>query len=184
MAWFAMRRCILLAVSAALLLAGGARADQNDVRLAPLFERLKTTDSDEEATQIVRRIWSLWGQAPDRMTSRLFDAGETALQHGDYQSALNAFNLVTERAPAFAEGFNQRATLYFEMGRYADSVADIQRTLALEPRHFGALSGLAQIYEQIGNRDTALKVLKKALEINPHSRRLKRKISELEGKST
>src|SRR5689334_9506261 len=61
MAWFAMRRCILLAVSAALLLAGSARADQNDGRLDPLFERLKATDSDEEASQIVRRIWGLWG---------------------------------------------------------------------------------------------------------------------------
>ena len=180
-----MRRCILLAVSAALLLAGGAvRADQNDVRLEPLFDRLKATDSDEEASQIVRRIWGLWGQAPDRTTSRLFDAGETALQHGDYNSALNAFNLVIERAPAFAEGFNQRATLYFQMGRYDDSVADIQRTLALEPRHFGALSGLAQIYESIGNKEAAVRVLKKALEINPHSRRLSRKIRELEGRST
>ena len=179
-----MRRCILLAVCAVLLLAGGARADQNDVRLDPLFDRLKATDSDEEATQIVRRIWGLWGQAPDRMTSRLFDAGETALQHGDYESALNAFNLVVERAPAFAEGFNQRATLYFQMGRYDDSVADIQRTLALEPRHFGALSGLAQIYESIGQRDAAVRVLKKALEINPHSRRVKRKITELQGRST
>jgi tetratricopeptide (TPR) repeat protein len=178
-----MRRCILLAVSAALLLAGGARADQNDGRLDPLFERLKTTDSDEEATQIVRRIWGLWGQAPDRTTSRLFDAGETALQHGDYTSALSAFNLVIERAPAFAEGFNPRATLYFQMGRYDDSVADIQRTLALEPRHFGALSGLAQIYESIGNKDAAVRVLKKALEINPHSRRVKRKIDELEGRN-
>src|SRR5579859_6450483 len=137
-----MRRCILLAVSAVLLLAGGARADQNDVRLDPLFDRLKATESDEEATQIVRRIWGLWGQAPDRMTSRLFDAGEAAMQHGDYDSALNAFNLVIERAPAFAEGFNQRATLYFEIGRYDESVADIERTLALEPRDFGALSGL------------------------------------------
>jgi len=180
-----MRRCILLAVSAALLLAGGAvRADQNDVRLDPLFNRLKATDSDEEASQIVRRIWGLWGQAPDRTTSRLFDAGETALQHGDLNSALNAFNLVVERAPAFAEGFNQRATLYFQMGRYDDSVADIQRTLALEPRHFGALSGLAQIYESIGNKDAAVRVLRKALEINPHSRRLQRKIRELEGRST
>ena len=180
-----MRRCILLAVSAALLVAGGAvRADQNDVRLDPLFNRLKATDSDEEASQIVRRIWGLWGQAPDRTTSRLFDAGETALQHGDLNSALNAFNLVVERAPAFAEGFNQRATLYFQMGRYDDSVADIQRTLALEPRHFGALSGLAQIYESIGNKDAAVRVLRKALEINPHSRRLQRKNRELEGRST
>ena len=179
-----MRRCILIAVSAVLLLAGGARADQNDVRLDPLFDRLKATDSDEEAVQIVRRIWGLWGQAPDRTTSRLFDAGESALQHGDYDSALNAFNLVIERAPAFAEGFNQRATLYFQMGRYEDSVADIRRTLALEPRHFGALSGLAQIYEQIGQKDAALRVLRKTLEINPHSRRVKRKIHELEGRST
>src|SRR5437868_11287616 len=118
-----MRRCILLAVCAALLLAGGARADQNDVRLDPLFDRLKATDSDEEAVLIVRRIWGLWGQAPDNTTSRLFTAGESALHHGDYDSALSAFNLVIELAPAFAEGFNQRATLYFLLGRYDDSVA-------------------------------------------------------------
>ena len=193
-----MRRCISLAVCTiallglltgglllgSLLSAPGARADQNDARLDTLFSRLKAADSDDEANAIVRAIWGLWLEAPDRTTSRLLAAGDTAMEQHDYDGALSAFNMVVARAPAFAEGFNQRATLYFQMGRYADSVADIQRTLALEPRHFGALSGLGQIYEAIGNQQAALKVLSKALEINPHSRRLKRKITELEGRGT
>jgi tetratricopeptide (TPR) repeat protein len=182
-----MRSRISLAVSLGLLLGGilladPARADQNDARLDALFARLKTTDSDDEASSIVRSIWGLWVQGPDNTSSRLLAAGDSAMQQQDFDAALSAFNLVIQRAPAFAEGFNQRATLYFQMGRYAESVADIQRTLALEPRHFGALSGLGQIYEAIGDKPAALKVLNKALELNPHSRRLKRKVAELEGR--
>ena len=182
-----MHRCISLAVCLGLLLgsvllAAPVRADQNDARLDALFARLKTTDSDEEASSIVRSIWGLWVQGPDRTSSRLLAAGDNAMEKRDFDSALSAFNMVIERAPAFAEGFNQRATLYFQMGRFPESVADIQRTLALEPRHFGALSGLGQIYEAIGDKQAAVKVLNKALELNPHSRRLKRKISELEGR--
>ena len=70
-------------------------------------------------------------------------------------------------APNYAEGWNQRATLHYMMENYGKSVADIEKTLALEPRHYGALAGLASIQQSIGNDRAALKTWYRALEIYP-----------------
>jgi tetratricopeptide (TPR) repeat protein len=94
--------------------------------------------------------------------------GQQALSIGDFEDALEAFTEVTLRAPDFAEGWNRRATLYYLMGRYQESIADVYETLKLEPRHFGALSGMGLIYTALADEETALIWFEKALEVNPH----------------
>ena len=86
-------------------------------------------------------------------------------------------------APDFAEAWNKRATVHYLMGNFEASVADIRRTLALEPRHFGALSGMGLIYDAIGNQTAAMKVWEKALEIHPHLPGMKARIQELRAKA-
>jgi tetratricopeptide (TPR) repeat protein len=75
---------------------------------------------------------------------------------------------VVKKAPGFAEGWNKRATIYYYMNRYEASIRDVEKTLALEPRHFGALAGLGSIYLETGKEQDALKALEKALAVHPH----------------
>lgn len=100
------------------------------------------------------------------------------MQAGDYQGALATFDDLVERNPEFAEAWNKRATVHYLLGNDEASVADIVETLELEPRHFGALSGLALIYERNDQPVAAASALRRALAVHPQmgggERRLKR----------
>ena len=95
--------------------------------------------------------------------------GIVAMGARNYPEALRAFNLVIEEAPQFAEGWNKRATVYYLMNNYEQSIRDIRQTLALEPRHFGAVSGLGLIYLELGDGASALEAFQRVLKINPHN---------------
>jgi tetratricopeptide (TPR) repeat protein len=108
--------------------------------------------------------------------------GMTAMAGGDHEEALRSFDRMVAKAPDFAEAWNKRATVLFLMGRYEDSVLDIQRTLQLEPRHFGALSGLGLIYDAVEEPAAAIRSLEAALEINPHLHGTREHIATLQEK--
>jgi tetratricopeptide (TPR) repeat protein len=102
------------------------------------------------------------------------------MQAGDTAAAIEHLTALTDHAPDFAEGWNARATAYFHAGLYGPSLADIQRTLALEPRHFGALSGLGLIFEELGRKEQALAAWRLAHAIHPHSPGINAAIERLE----
>ena len=99
----------------------------------------------QEAAEVDQRIWLLWLHSEDKAVNRLMAQGVIAMQRGALDRALDRFDEIVERAPDFAEGWNKRATVLYMMGRHRDSVADVQQVLNLEPRHYGALSGLGMI---------------------------------------
>jgi tetratricopeptide (TPR) repeat protein len=136
--------------------------------LDSLFGALHATTEAGEARRIERQIWQLWIASGSDTIDLLMHRGAQAMAQGDYQVALDMFDRIVELDPEFAEGWNKRATLYYLMGAFEASVADIQRTLGLEPRHFGALSGLGMIYSALDDDERALKAYRKALEANPH----------------
>ena len=142
-------------------------ANQNDTRLDSLFSQLQITDSGQKARTIEKFIWKIWRESGDESVDQLMVDGVKAMGGGNYESALITFNSIVEGAPNFAEGWNKRATLYWLMGDFEKSVEDIDRTLALEPRHFGALSGLAMIRESQKRPLDALQAFERALEIYP-----------------
>lgn len=156
--------CALLA----LLVAGPVTADQNDSRLPGLFKNLLSAVNPEAAQVIEVQIWHIWFQHGDNAVVLLMEQGEAAMGRQDYESALRSFNQVIQIAPEFAEGWNRRATLYYLMRRYDDSLADIDKTLALEPRHFGALAGRGLVYSAMEELDLALDAFEAALAVNPH----------------
>jgi tetratricopeptide (TPR) repeat protein len=166
-----VRRVVLLA----LLLIGTvggppARADQTDGRLGPLFERLKAAPDAVAARPVELEIWRIWGEVDDFDSRALLARGTAAMDAGDAgdaRTARAAFDLLVAREPGFAEGWNKRATLLYLVGDDAGSIADIQRVLALEPRHFGALSGLALIYAREERPADALRSLEAALAVHP-----------------
>jgi len=142
-------------------------ANQNDTRLDSLFSQLQITGSGQKARTIEKFIWKIWRESGDKSVDQLMVDGVKAMGGGNYEGALIAFNSIVKGAPNFAEGWNKRATLYWLMGDFEKSVEDINRTLALEPRHFGALSGLAMIRESQERPLDALQAFERALEIYP-----------------
>jgi len=82
-------------------------------------------------------------------------------------------------APTFAEAWNKRATLYYLMRKFDASIADVKQTLALEPRHFGAVVGLGLIYDQLGNQQAALQAFREGLKINPHMAPIREKSEKI-----
>ena len=142
--------------------------NQTDTRLDALFERLQVTDDEVEAQMITGQIWIIWRETSNDVVRAFMRAGMRDMTHEHYDEALEAFNTVVQVAPHFAEGWNARATLLYLMGDYPGSVADIRRTLELEPRHFGAWSGLGLIYMSLEQDRAALGAFNKALELNPH----------------
>jgi tetratricopeptide (TPR) repeat protein len=160
-------RTLAAALALVFLLTGTAFADQKDPRLDNLFKALKEAAGPGEALPVEDAIWTIWLESGDRQTDQDMERGMTAMARGDYGDAVSAFDDVVQEKPDFAEGWNKRATVYYLLGEFDASVADIQKTLALEPRHFGALSGLGLIYLEIDEDEGALKAYSKALEIHP-----------------
>ena len=145
-----------------------AQATQDDPRLVRLFAALRTTQSSGWAQLVEQSIESIWIQTADPETNRLMEQGLTAMAADEAQAALTAFNDVVKRQPKYAEGWNKRATVEYLLNQFDASVADIQRTLQLEPRHFGALAGLGNIYLAQGNKEAAIKAFSAALAIDPY----------------
>jgi tetratricopeptide (TPR) repeat protein len=110
----------------------------------------------------------------------LLQRGKAALAAGDAQSAIDHFSALIDHAPDFAEGYNARATAYYQIGQLGLSLADVDKTLALNPRHFGALSGLGMIFEELNEPDKALEVYRAALKLNPHLKDLQDAVERLD----
>ncbi len=162
-----MKRLCISILASMLVFGAAASARQDDSRLDDLFMRLQTTADAQEAELIEGLIWTLWFQSGDPDTDRLLASGNDAMGAGRYDEALARFSRVIERDPTFAEGWNRRATLHYLMGNFDASVRDIQETLAREPRHFGALSGLGLINTALERWDSAVKAYEEALRVNP-----------------
>jgi len=148
-------------------LAAPAAADQDDPRLDRLFEQLYHAPDPVVARAVERAIWEIWLASEDDVINAMMGEGVAAMQRRDYPAALRSFDSMVEMAPDFAEGWNKRATLYYLMGAYESSLDDIIRTLELEPRHFGALSGRGMILHDLGRNEEALTAFEAALDLNP-----------------
>ncbi len=146
----------------------GVAADQSDARLGDLFERLKTTQQPQEAQLVEFVIWRIWTEANDPATDTLMGLGLQAMQGGNLAGALELFDAVTTRKAEFAEGWNKRATVLYLLGAYEESAKDVDKTLKLEPRHFGALSGLGLINMALERDAAAIEAFEAALNIHPH----------------
>jgi len=144
-----------------------AGADQKDPRLPGLFAALGKAPTPEFAQAIEISIWEIWFQHPDPVIGKLMENAVKATAVDDFASAERALNQVVVLAPDYAEGWNRRATLYFLMGRIDESLADIDAVLALEPRHFGALSGQGLCFLAKDDLAAAAESFKRALAVNP-----------------
>jgi tetratricopeptide (TPR) repeat protein len=172
----------LIALLAAWLLISPALARQDDPRLPELFDNLLKMQDPRGAKLLETAIWGLWMQSGSPTVDLLLSRGTHAMSEGDYPVAMQLFTSITELDPGFSEGWNKRATLFFLMGAMDRSLADVEKTLALEPRHFGALAGLGMINVHLGKEREALSAFEKAIAVNPHLESVKPEISRLKKK--
>jgi len=148
--------------------------------LDQLFEALSHQTREDDAGRTVRQIWSHWTDSGSDTIDLLMDWAAKAIEAKKYAVAEDLLTQITVLAPDYAEGWNRRATLYFVMDDFGRSLSDIERTLQLEPRHFGALSGLGVILARTGADRKALTAWYKVLEIYPANRNAQKAVVELE----
>jgi len=136
-------------------------------RLDALFASLKSSRNEQEGDAAVAEIWQFWLQSGTPELDELMQQATKLMGHGLPPLALPVLDDVVKRAPGWAEGWNKRATVLYLMGEHDRSLADIDRVLALEPRHFGALAGIGLIRIARGEYREALAAYRKALAVNP-----------------
>ena len=162
---------ISLAIFLIFLMVSISQADQNDPKLEILFNDLSQTQSEIKAQPILLEIWSIWSVAIDTKTQEKFDSGNQLMSKRQYDESILMFSDAINLQPTFAEAWNKRATVNYIIGNYEESISDIFSTLELEPRHFGALDGLAQIYMLQNKYFKAAQVYRKILEILPYNKK-------------
>ncbi len=128
---------------------------------------LKSEDLQLAATAEAA-LWSLWCRSGDPEVDTVFRAGVEAMQRGKLDEAETLFTRVIQLAPAFAEGWNKRATVRYMANDFYGSIADCGETVARNPNHFGAFSGQGLCHMALGQHREAAICFRKALEIHPH----------------
>ena len=149
-------------------------------RLDSLFATLKSAKSVREAKVAESSILGLWLESGSDTVDLLMDWAMKAIDAKNYALALDYLDRVVTMKPDYAEGWNKRATVYFLTDDYKKSIFDIERTLALEPRHFGALSGLGMIMRDIGQDKRAIDAFQRALAVDPYLDNVKKALDEIQ----
>ncbi len=143
--------------------AGSPAGRGGEKDLSTLFEALKAAPSAEAAKPVEEAILRQWLRSGSDTADLLMVWAVEAMAEKNTDLALRYLDTVVLLRPDYAEGWNKRATIHFQKRDYARSLSDIQRVLALEPRHYGALSGLGMILQDIGDEKRALEAFRKAL---------------------
>lgn len=146
----------------------GIPADRSAKGLDFLFGALKAAPDEASAKHVEGRIWAIWAATQSDTAALLMSRAQVALEQKNSQLALKLLDAVVKLRPDYIEGWNRRATLHYMNNEYAQALADIREVLAREPRHFGALTGLGLIMQELGDDRHALEAFRAALALNPY----------------
>ena len=143
-------------------------ANQGSIDDQPLLLRRLRDDSAFVRGFAEQGLWLLWSRSGEAEIDRLMAAGIEQMQAGRYPQAVATFGEVIRRKPAFAEGWNKRATVHYLAGDFQRSLADCDEVVKRNASHFGVISGYGQIYFQLGEYEKAIEYWRRALEVNPN----------------
>ena len=156
---------------AALLFAAPAAAqmtqDQTAEAAAPLLERLARAETELQSRPLENELWQLWSNGPDADATAALEEGRRRIRAYDLDGALAVLEPLTLAAPGFAEAWNQKAFAHFLKFEFDEALEDLDRTLEIEPRHFGALSGRALTLMRQGRMQLGQTALRDALKVHP-----------------
>jgi tetratricopeptide (TPR) repeat protein len=147
-----------------------------------LFGALKVAPDDVAAKAIEGRIWALWAATRSDTTTLLMARAQTAMEQHDIELAIKLLDAVIKIRPSYVDAWNRRATVYYMKKEYGRALADIHEVLRREPRHFGALSGLGLIMQDLGDDKQALEVYRRALAIYPRLEHIPDVVKQLQEK--
>ena len=146
----------------------------------PLLVKALRDPDEDTRSQADSALWRIWARSGDPEVDRLYTTGIAQMNAGDLDESIATFSRIIEIKPAFAEGWNKRATLYFFAGELRKSLADCDEVMKRNPYHYGALAGYAQIYARLGQYKRALDYARRALAINPNLDAVRDNIDVLE----
>lgn len=170
----------LLAVLAFVLLASSpVRADQNDARLDRLFAQLAAVRTLPEASAIEAKIMEVWSLSGSDTVDVLMTRAGAAVTAQDFATAKKLLDSVAEMKPAYAQVWFRRAELLLAMDSQQEAAADLEKALALEPRHFHALALIGQIAEGAGDKRAALAAYRRAVILNPMLESIARRAGQI-----
>lgn len=152
-----------------LFLPASVIADQSDERLDDLFSTLLISTDLTTIRSTENQIWEIWFNHANDDVEQLIQMGVTRMNYNRYAEAMLIFTQLIENFPDYAEGWNRRATLHYILGNLDESIADIEKVLELEPRHFGALSGLGLVYLQQKQLSKAKQAFENLVDLHPNS---------------
>ena len=158
----------------------GALAQDADARVTPAIAALLHADDPQLVALAEATLWQVWGRSGDPAIDALFAEGLRAMEAQDWLGAVAAFSRVIERAPAFAEGWNKRATARFLATHYATSIADCEEVLRLNPQHFGALAGQGLCHTALGQPREAARCFRRALAVHPRLETVRQQLARAE----
>lgn len=147
--------------------------------LEDLFARLRQAPDADSAKAVAQAIQKIWLQSGSDTVDLLMNRAREMMQEENLDLALDILDSVVAIAPAYPEGWNQRAQVFFQKEDYRRSLGDLRHVLALEPRHFKAINGLSVIMRELGQKEAALEAVRKLLEVHPHSSEARRMEEEL-----
>jgi len=152
-------------------------------RIDTLLDSLKSETDPDAASEMENAILALWLESDSDTVDLLMQWTLKAMEEKQYPRALDFLDRVILLEPDYVEGWNKRATVYFLMDDYGQSIADIGKVLEIEPRHFGALSGLGIMMRAIGDDDRAIAAFREALAIDPHLKNIREELDSLEAET-
>ena len=176
---------LILILTLSFLFFNNLNAEDRKNELDELFFKLKNTNNQSSAQIIESKIQKIWSIHPsdDRRGFRLTELliqGTRLMNMRELSKAYEVFTKVITVESDWAEAWNKRATVLYLMKQYESSLADIEITLVLEPRHFGALSGQALNYIELNLYEKAIESYKSAQKIYPLLDSAKKMIPELQ----
>jgi len=141
---------------------------ERDRTLSDLYALLATAEDENGAKAVADSIERIWLHSGSPTVDLLFGRGMQAIVEKNYDRALKFIDNVVEQAPDFTEGWSRRAFVHFQRNQVTLALGDLRRALALDPNHFKALDGLAQVLRDIGENRAALAVLRRLYDVHPY----------------
>jgi tetratricopeptide (TPR) repeat protein len=163
----------------AICFPGAVIGDQTDQRLEQLFETLRGSQDELVLLETEAAIWDIWYDSGEENVDQLMLRAAELVERGELSAAESIYSQVIDLLPGYSEGWNRRATVRFYQRDYDGSLTDIEETLRLEPRHFGAIWGLGMILGSKRDFQRAILAFERLLEIKPNATDAPRRIELL-----